>query len=49
MNVRINASSIKDSDFALKLITEGREIEEKAEADEKEIIRFVEEKLVNKI
>lgn len=47
MNVKINASSLKDREMAQSLITEANAIIAKAVAAEEEIIRKVEEKITN--
>lgn len=47
MNVKINASSLKDREIALSLITEANAIIAEAVAAEEEIIRKVEEKITN--
>lgn len=47
LNVKINASGIDDKDFTGKLLTEGREIEEKALELEKEILKIVNDKIAN--
>jgi glutamate formiminotransferase / formiminotetrahydrofolate cyclodeaminase len=45
MNVRINAGGYNDTNFVNKIITEGKEIEDKTIALEKEILRTVNEKI----
>ena len=47
MNVKINASSLKDREIAQSLITEANAIIAEAVAAEEEIIRKVEEKITN--
>lgn len=45
MNVRINASGLTDKDFANNIIARGREIQDKAQAMEAEILKIVDAKL----
>ena len=45
MNVRINASGLTDKEFANDIITKGKEIQDKAQALEAEILSIVDSKL----
>lgn len=45
MNVRINANDLDDKEFVDDIVKKGREIERKAEEEEKKIIKMVEEKM----
>jgi glutamate formiminotransferase/formiminotetrahydrofolate cyclodeaminase len=45
MNVRINASGLTDKDFANNIIARGKEIQDKAQALEAEILKIVDAKL----
>ena len=46
MNVKVNASSYKDKDFVIDIISQGNEIERKVIALEAEIIELVNKKIV---
>jgi glutamate formiminotransferase/formiminotetrahydrofolate cyclodeaminase len=48
LNVKINASGVDDKDFTNLFLTQGAEIEQKAEALEKEIIAIVDQKILGK-
>jgi glutamate formiminotransferase/formiminotetrahydrofolate cyclodeaminase len=48
LNVKINASGVDDKDFTNRFLTQGAEIEQKAEALEKEIIAIVDQKILGK-
>ena len=48
LNVKINASGVDDKDFTNRFLTQGAEIEQKAEAIEKEIIAIVDQKILGK-
>jgi glutamate formiminotransferase/formiminotetrahydrofolate cyclodeaminase len=48
LNVKINASGVDDKDFTNRFLTAGTEIEQKAEALEKEIIAIVDQKILGK-
>jgi len=45
LNVKINASGLKDKDFVQKILTEGAEIQAKAIEAENEILKIVESKI----
>jgi glutamate formiminotransferase/formiminotetrahydrofolate cyclodeaminase len=45
MNVRINASALNDKEFVNDILTKGKEIQEKAQALEAEILKIVETKI----
>ena len=45
LNVKINASGLKDKDFVKSVIERGAEIESKTEAAEKEILKFINDKM----
>jgi glutamate formiminotransferase/formiminotetrahydrofolate cyclodeaminase len=47
LNVRINASGLKDETFVNEVITRGEEIERKAEASEDQILRNVNARIKN--
>ena len=46
LNVKINASGVDDKDFVEEILAKGKELEEKAIAFEKEILTFVNEKML---
>jgi glutamate formiminotransferase/formiminotetrahydrofolate cyclodeaminase len=48
LNVKINASGVDDKDFTNRFLSQGAEIEQKAEALEKEIIAIVDQKILGK-
>jgi glutamate formiminotransferase/formiminotetrahydrofolate cyclodeaminase len=45
LNVKINASGLKDQDFVEKVLSEGADIERKAKAIEEEILAIVNSKI----
>jgi formiminotetrahydrofolate cyclodeaminase len=45
MNVRINAAGFDDEEFVKASITEGKELEQKANAAEQEILSIVNKKI----
>ena len=45
LNVKINASGLTDKDFVKSVIVRGAEIESKTEAAEKEILKFINDKM----
>lgn len=45
LNVKINASGLKDKEFVDKVLTEGAEIEQKAKLEEEEILTIVNSKI----
>jgi glutamate formiminotransferase/formiminotetrahydrofolate cyclodeaminase len=47
LNVRINASGLKDKDFVIKIISAGEELELKAEKEEAEIMRIIDTRIKN--
>ncbi|MDE5762496.1 MAG: cyclodeaminase/cyclohydrolase family protein, partial [Bacteroidales bacterium] len=45
LNVRINASSLKDRDFADKVLAEAKQLAEQAMKTEAEILKMADEKI----